>query len=157
MSAAGGGTTSHLPTYLPPGVRLGSERIPPTRSGRAIQAFYSLPGRANADTIPASGLTKANATVVHVATEVVFLAVSSEADGQLPPSLADSQVFDVSTVTINGGPGRLQVPKNGYGAYRVEWQADGLRFTLLEDRLKTQDGTSGLDTTELLRMARSVQ
>lgn len=146
-------TTSVRPVYLPAGATLVSTPDDP-RYPSVAEAHYALPGPANADTIPAGGLTAETALTAHTSTELVLTFVPGLTT---PPSLpADPAFFDVRNVTVAGLPALLSTPKNGFGVHRVDWiDAAGYHVVLCE-RLATPQGTSGLPASELLRVAASL-
>jgi len=122
--------------------------------GKGYEVVYALTGTANANTIPASGLTAANYLTVHPATEVTYTVVPGD---ELPPLLGDPALGRVIDTTVNRAPARLQLTANGFGTQRLEWLADGMVYTLLCDRLTTSDGVSGLTPDQLLAVARDVR
>lgn len=155
-SAAAPAPAARRPHYLPAGVTPASE-VAVGREG-AYQIVYRLPGAANANTIPARGLSRSNYATVHAATELVFAAVPWTEAG-FPPLLFDAELAgtDVVTTTIAGNPARLSMPRSGLGVQRVEWIADGRMYTLLCDRVSVKEGIAGLDRATLLRIAESVR
>lgn len=144
----------HAPRYLPSGARAAPVAFP--KAGAPLLA-YCLPGRVNSDTMPPGGPTEANYRIVHTPTCIELFYVPAERNGKLPPSLVFGSASIVSQTTVAGHPARLTRPSHGIvGLLRLEWMADGLRFTLSVDRQQTSEGVSGISLDELRRVADSV-
>jgi hypothetical protein len=159
---AANATTSVYPTWLPEGVTYaGYETMQPT-SGLNPQnyvlaiahSWYSIDGPANARTIPPGGITAQNATTVHPATTVDITFNPNTTN--MPPVPADPAFFLRDTVRINGNRGVASTPKNGYGAFRIDWVDAAGYHSVMCDRLKTPEGRSGLPMDDLLHIARSL-
>ena len=152
VSTSPAGTSSTSPKWLPEGAAL----IPPTvgTEGADTGSTYSLAGKQNANTIPSSGLTDQNVATVHPATAfgVYFKAGTTS----LPESMTDASLWDISKVDVGGWDATLATPKNGYGAYRIDWIDSSGYHVVIEERLKTVEGTSGIPASDLLKVAQSL-
>lgn len=144
-------TTSTTPRYLPDGAQLVASTQSPPGTG---SSSFSLPGKVNARTIPATGLTEQNVDTVHPATfiNVSFTSLVPEPD----LSYLDNPYSTVEKITVGGWPAQITTPKNGYGTIRIDW-TDGAGYHVVGvDRLKTIEGTSGVDAPTLIRIANSL-
>jgi hypothetical protein len=137
-------------TYLPSGAQL-------VNSGNMhgqVYAAYSLPGKANADTIPQGGLTPESATSFHVATGVTLTA--GPGYGAIPSDVVDGYGpdFTQTWTTVRGEKALVTQQANGYGTLRIDWVGnDGVYYTVLTQRLDTNDGLSGIDEAVLQQIA----
>ena len=137
----------------PAGSRLISAK-PPYESRGLLYALYSLPGRANANTIPPGGATAENATVIHPATNMQITAqigVSQLPDLPVVPGSTMRQ----KKVTVNGNAAVLDYPAVTYGILQLNWIEQNTRFTIRVFRGDTPDGISGIDEMQLLAVANS--
>lgn len=146
-------TQSVTPRYLPAGATLVESPHDGTFPDVAVRQ-YALPGAANADTIPPTGIDEQNALTVHTATVLEVSFVPGVAS--VPPIGVDPTYFDIRDVTVAGLPALLSTPKNGFGAYRVDWMDAAGYHVVLCERQDTVDGTSGIPADELLRVADSL-
>lgn len=140
------------PSYVPSGAKLAREQRPNDGSGGARYA-YSLAGDANQSTITDEAI--AAGELVHPETEI--LVSFNPSMTEFPEFIREEdEFFDVREVTIGDAKGLLTTPKNGLGAHRVDWiSADGYHV-VLEDRMRTKWGVSGVEVDELMKIAESV-
>lgn len=156
------GTTRATPNWLPDGVSLHSftELASPTSSAGSekpsYRAVYSIAGRANADTLPTGGVQASNATDLSQHPATVIESMFNPNLRVLPSLNLDTRFFASREVIVGAFTATVTTPRNGYGAHRVDWIDPEGYHTLVCDRLRTDDGTSGVDDDALLRMARNL-
>jgi hypothetical protein len=109
---------------------------------------YGLSGSVNASTnIP-------NSPTGHFGTDILLMTYVGST--KLDTSL-QNQYINVTTVTLPSGvTARLTEMANGYGPVRIEWLQGGNSYLLMSDHLINSDGTSGIPTGDLLKMASSI-
>lgn len=135
---------------------LGAVLVQRNASGRTLHYAYSLPGAANADTIPAGGITAANALLVQPATQLEVYAVAGVSSmPELPYDPANGIVRE--SVTVNGSPAYVTHMQNGFGTWRVDWVANDTYYTVGVQRLITSAGISGIAENALLAVADTVR
>jgi len=152
---------SVLPTWLPPGVALaGQDDLQPpsqqtNQDWKPIpHSWYRIDGPANANTIPPGGPTAENATTVHPDTTIDITFNPNVVS--LPPVPTQPRYYLSRTITIAGNSALVSIPKNGYGAFRIDWVDPAGYHVIMCDRLKTPDGRSGVPMNDLIHMARSL-
>jgi hypothetical protein len=152
-SVSQSGNDSGAPTWLPSAARPKSETGEP-KAPSAVFRQYSLSGSANENTLTPEGIA-ASASWAHPETEISVSFVPHLVPEPLP---TDPRWFVTTPVDVNGAMGTVTYAKNGLGATRVDWvDAVGNYHVVLEDRLRTPDGVSGVDVDTLLRIARSIE
>lgn len=145
---------SLLPRQLPSGAALAVD----IKQGETRHLEWALPGRENANTIPTTGLNDVNYALVHPATTLT-MEIVAKPDGVMPESVVDQAYFSSAVRRLPIGDGvdaTVSAPRDGLGAHRVEWVQNGFYYLLIEDRLKSPDGLSGVDLEQLVRVASSV-
>ncbi len=156
LSAASGtcgSTSSTVPSSLP----AGASSLGTTTDPRFINAKYSeyqLAGAANADTVPAAGMTPSNALSAHKATRLMVTFTSGVT--QLPPSTADPSFETTAGVTVGCYTGRLTETNWGYGPVRIEWIDPAGYHSVFCIRLNTSAGRSGVSDSGLEQAASSL-
>lgn len=136
-------------TYVPAGAQIVLNEL----TNRGVQhLFYSLPGAANANTVPASGATDANFATVHPETQLQVYVVP----GAQPAAVVDLALTNVAPVTIGDIAGTLTTLKTGAGVVRIDWDSNDTHYVVLTDRLLTPEGLSGITSAELLKVARGL-
>jgi hypothetical protein len=159
-------TTSLSPSYLPAGATVlstsplhGAPNLAANNPASSAQTIgqvrtWSLGGAANSSTIPAGGSTPLNQDSIHQSTELQL--VFEPGVTQLPSLPIDPKYFDMSTVSIGGNSAVLSVDKTGIGNVRIDW-VDGAGYHILMcDRLRTDQGLSGLSADDLVKVASSL-
>jgi hypothetical protein len=155
------GSESVLPSWLPPGVTLaGQDYLMPSPAESnpdwkpAPHSWYRIDGPANANTIPPGGPSAENATTVHPDTTIDITFIPSVSG--MPPVPGQPRYVIRRTITIAGNPALVSIPKNGYGAFRIDWVDPAGYHVVMCDRLNTPDGRSGVPMNDLVHMARSL-
>jgi hypothetical protein len=161
-------TRSVTATYLPPGVRLvhaGPLHSPGHFVGkRPSEGSYAISGRRNANTLP-HGATPATVGDLqrHPSTgiSIGFSPRSSIGDRrslrQIVPTLASHQSgYRVRWVSIAGNRAVISIDTREHGAFRIDWLDPDGYHSIIEDRLITPEGLSGVSGNQLLKMARSL-
>jgi hypothetical protein len=153
---------SVFPTWLPQGVTLDGHRNERPQFGRRpvpgtkpiAESWYRIAGPANANTILAGGSTPENATVVHPDTTVD---ITFNPNVRVMPRVPTFPKYDSRRwISIDGNPALVSVPKNGFGAFRIDWVDAYGYHVVMCDRLSTPEGRSGVAMSALIRMARSL-
>jgi hypothetical protein len=152
-----GASNSVTPADLPPGLtQMTAQPDPHSPATNAKFAAYKIAGGTNSDSEPVGGVTMANATelALHPDTEVDITFVPGVTT--MPPTPQAPPGFSVTPVTIAGNAGTLLAPQSGPGVERLDWvDADGYHNVMC-DRLKTDNGLSGVSTSDLLQTANSL-
>lgn len=147
-------TDTHLtPGFLPRGSVL-SRQGSTFRNNWAM--VYSLPGSANSDEQPGDSGSFVGAGPAHPATtlQIVMLPQSVST---LNRDAVDNRLYDIRAVDIRSSAGTLVTPRNGYGTERVDWVSGGVAYEVSCQRLDTLgEGTSGVSSEELLKVARGI-
>jgi hypothetical protein len=158
-------TKSVTPTYLPVGVtqerhrqakRHGDHPRPPV-PGK--EANFHLPGSINANTEPPGGASASDLSdrAIHPGTDLAISFVPTI--HKLPSNVAFARSepdFSVRTVTIAGNRAFVTISHAEHAAFRIDWiDTDGYHV-LIEDRIITSQGISGLGLDTMLRIARSL-
>ena len=137
----------------------GARRLPTPRDNNGpglLTALYSLPGRANANTIPPGGATAENSAAIHPETNLSFqaqLGVSALPETEVPPALKN--IVGLKKVVVRGHEGYLSYPTRTFGMLKLDWIQDNVHFTVRVLRLNTPDGVSGIDEKQLVAVANS--
>ena len=141
------------PTYLPPGAALVTDRRDPNGEGRVRE--WSLPGDANANTVPAPPATvepgQHPATTVQLSWVPSNPLTEAELIKLLPPADANFG-FSREVRTVRGQ--RVVVTTDMKAVLqRLDWFEGGRIYTLRCDSLFTREGRSGITLAELVRVA----
>jgi len=144
--------TNHAsPTYLPTGAHAGASR---SLAGGGWTQNFTLDGVANSDEMPADPSQWNGQGPAHPATTIQLTELPQTASALGP---FDSDTYSQSQVTIHGVTATVVVPRNGYGVYRIDWVVGGVAYDLQCERLNTNgEGTSGVPTSELVKIAQSI-
>lgn len=155
-------TSSVHPSWLPAGATLidsgavtagaPSALAANLATGAPSSAAYQLAGAANANTVPAAGVTDAaEALAQHPATALTVVFVPAS---QGPPPEQDPYT-NTSTVSIAGHTATVTTTGQ-YGPMRIEWvDANGYHAVSCA-RLHTSSGISGLSLNDLTHVATSL-
>jgi hypothetical protein len=129
-------------------------RFPGTTFG-----YVSLPGRANANTVPPTGIPIGVRPDPRGATyhPAGFISVVVGAGGRLPPPLPNQFGYKTVTTTINGHPARMSYPGKVLGGYHIEWLQNGDYVGVSVNRGRTPDGISGVPLSQLKQVAAGLQ
>ena len=139
--------------FLPAGVE---QYTNGTLNGTVYRSF-SLPGKANTSTVPASGITADNAATVHVATRLILYAEAGATAIPDEVTAGYGDGFTQTWTTVQGAKALITQRANGYGTLRIDWVGnDGVYYTVITQRLDTPDGLSGLDEATMLQIANGV-
>jgi len=156
-------TSSATPSLsaLPPGASITSATktaafIDPTGLTHNAQDLteISLAGQANQSAPATAAVPLSSTGAIHPATVITSNYLPGQ--DQLPPADADANLFNIEAVNVAGNPGRLTTSADGVGVVKVEWlDADGYH-EILEDRLATSDGLSGVPSSTIVQLAQSL-
>lgn len=121
-----------------------------------------LPGRANADTVPATGIPSGWRPATggpwfhpagYISVEARAMSVPPR---QLPLPSDDS--YTRVTTSVNGHPATVLYPtNNGLGGYNIGWMQNGIYVQVHTDRGLTPDGVSGVPLSQLEQVAAGVR
>lgn len=151
------------PRYLPPGAveidAPSSELDRPVQVG-FVRHRYQLPGSVNAHNIGPEGVTPETEMTAHTAT---VLSVTVQPGAPLEPPDLEEEFWNVTPILFDRSPrfavankGYLATFKTGYG-HQIVTFSDGVNlYTVSCPRYSTHEGPSGIDVTELQRVAESV-
>lgn len=117
----------------------------------------TLPGAANADTIPKvlpNNVATARLGTYHAATGISVVVVSGVTT--MPSLPVDPQYFVTSTIAVNGLSASLSVPRSGWGPYRIDWIDNGKYVSVLCDHGDTSAGPTGISVSDLEKVAAGV-
>lgn len=131
------------------------------RFPRATYVQVDLPGRANADTVPVTGIPAgvplpAVGTPYHPASVISVVAIAKGVPSRPLPNSTDPPYTTVTT-SVNGHPGTMSYPGNGLGGYHIGWMQGGDYVQVSTTRGLTPDGISGVPLSQLEQVAEGVR
>jgi hypothetical protein len=156
VKAAIGPDSTIVARVLPEGVK--PDKTGTLPNGNFHYAYFSLPGKANENTIPDSGLTQENALQVHDPTRLTITAVTGV--DEIPPTIVQGygESFKQTWITVQGSKALLTEGANGLSTVRIDWvDNNSTYFTVTTQRLQTADGQSGLSDSDMESIAQNVQ
>lgn len=116
----------------------------------------SLPGVANADTVPSGGIpvgvSQSQVGAYHPASYVTVTVVGgASAPPPTQPTVSDPPPdYTVSTIDLHGQSATAWYPSDGgLGGYNIAWVEDGDYVQVQTTRGQTDDGESGVSLSEL--------
>ncbi len=126
----------------------------------AMFGAVSLPGRANADTVPPTGIPiglppAPGSPAYHPAD---YISVEAIAGMSMPPRpLPLSSEYSRVTISVNGHPATVSYPNNGLGGYNIAWVQGGDYVQIHSDRGLTSNGLSGVPLSQLEQVAEGLR
>lgn len=147
-------------SWLPPGAT--AQYRHDCRFPGASFVQVDLPGRANVNTVPATGIPIGSSAPTtrgaayhpagYVSVEALALSVPPR-----PLPLSSDPPYTRLTTSVEGHPATVLYPDNTLGAYSIAWMQDGIYVQVHTDRGLTPDGVSGVPLSELEQVAAGVQ
>jgi hypothetical protein len=123
----------------------------------------TLPGRANVDTVPATGipLHAKNLGLYHPASYIKVGVIRLPDGVTAPPRgfqpTSPNRYVAVKTITVQGHPATAWYMKRGLGGINIGWLQDGDYVSVQTSRGTTPDGLSGVSLRQLEKVAQGVR